>query len=77
MSHWKIQLIYKCDNCGNCWELRVPHGAEIGDHTVETLRATECRECEWECVGLTNEEANIWWAIVDNEETNLDGWVTE
>jgi hypothetical protein len=72
MNNWKIHLIHKCDNCGSCWEVRVPQEAE--GVTVDDFRTMPCDNCEWECVGLTAEEADIWWAIVDNEETEDAEW---
>ena len=72
MTNWKIHFIYKCDNCGSCWEVRVPHG--ITTITEDDFRTYECDECQYPTVGLTEEEGNIWWAIVDAEETEGAEW---
>jgi predicted RNA-binding Zn-ribbon protein involved in translation (DUF1610 family) len=64
MSNWKIHFIHKCDNCGECWEVRVSHQ----DAESRGIGAEACEDCGWEVVGLTIAEADIWWAIVDNNE---------
>ena len=69
MSNWKIHFIHKCDNCGECWEVRVSHqDAESRGIGAEAFRTMRCEDCGWEVVGLTIAEADIWWAIVDNNE---------
>jgi hypothetical protein len=67
MSNWKIHFIHKCDNCGQCWEMQVPHEAE--GVTQEDFRTIDCDNCQYPTVGLTYEESKIWWAIVDAEES--------
>lgn len=66
MSNWKIHFIHKCDNCGLCWEVRVPQDA-VGV-TESDFRTMGCEDCGWSSVGMTIAEADAWWAIVDANE---------
>lgn len=72
MKKWKIHFISKCDNCGNCWEVRAQRPP--AGYTEADFRTTTCDDCGWLTVGLTPEESDIWWAIVDNEETEEADW---
>lgn len=70
MTTQEIRLTFKCDNCGTSWETRITTESEIA-LSADDWRDEVC-ECNHPCVGLTHEESDIWWEIVDAEETNLD-----
>jgi hypothetical protein len=75
MSNWKIHFLHKCDNCGECWEVRVSHqDAESRGIGAEAFRTMRCEDCGWEVVGMTMPEWDAWWEIVDANSTEDHGW---